>query len=159
MYSQLTWCLMSTETIRLIRDGEKGEGLWRWGKREVIYLSLHCHHQNNSCIKMGSDESHFSVSLIYCEGPSHKTVSTDHNFLKREESRSGIEPRSSLSAYQPLPLGDQTGSQSPALTGHYRHQAPVYDIILPRTEEGAGKRGVAWSGRPLTTSDQRYYSK
>ena len=24
-----------------------------------MYLSLHCHHQNDSCIKMGSDESHF----------------------------------------------------------------------------------------------------
>ena len=34
------------------------------GKREIIYLSLHCHHQNDSCIKMGSDESHFNVSLI-----------------------------------------------------------------------------------------------
>ena len=31
---------------------------------EYIYLSLHCHHQNDSCIKMGSDESHFNVSLI-----------------------------------------------------------------------------------------------
>ena len=39
-------------------------GVWRWGKREIIYLSLHCHHQNNSCIKMGSAESHFYVSLI-----------------------------------------------------------------------------------------------
>ena len=27
---------------------------------EIIYLSLH----NDSCIKMGSDESHFNVSLI-----------------------------------------------------------------------------------------------
>ena len=35
-----------------------------WGKREIIYLSLHCHHHNDSCIKMGSDESHFNVSLI-----------------------------------------------------------------------------------------------
>ena len=34
------------------------------GEREIIYLSLHCHHQNDSCIKMGSDESHFHVSLI-----------------------------------------------------------------------------------------------
>ena len=34
------------------------------GKREIIYLSLHCHHQNDSCIKMGSDESHFNVLLI-----------------------------------------------------------------------------------------------
>ena len=23
---------------------------------EIIYLSLHCHHQNDFCIKMGSDE-------------------------------------------------------------------------------------------------------
>ena len=37
--------------------------MWRWGKRESIYLSLHCHHQND-LIKMGSDESHFNVSLI-----------------------------------------------------------------------------------------------
>ena len=28
---------------------------------EIIYLLLHCHHQNDSCIKMGSDESHFNV--------------------------------------------------------------------------------------------------
>ena len=27
---------MSTETIRLIRDGENGgKGVWRWGKREI----------------------------------------------------------------------------------------------------------------------------
>ena len=32
--------------------------------REIIYVSLHCHHQNDFCIKMGSDESHFNVSLI-----------------------------------------------------------------------------------------------
>ena len=37
------------------------------GKKESIYLSLHCHHQNDSCIKMGSDESHFNVSLIVRE--------------------------------------------------------------------------------------------
>ena len=42
--------------------GEKR--VWRWGEREIIYLLLHCHHQNVSCIQMGSDESHFNVSLI-----------------------------------------------------------------------------------------------
>ena len=58
-------CFTSTETVRLIRDREKGgKGVWRWEKREIIYLSLHCHHQNDSCIKMGSNESHFDVSLI-----------------------------------------------------------------------------------------------
>ena len=30
--------------------------------REIIHLSLH--HQNDSCVKIGSDESHFNVSLI-----------------------------------------------------------------------------------------------
>ena len=30
-------------------DGKKGgKGVWRWGIREIIYLSLHCHHQNDS---------------------------------------------------------------------------------------------------------------
>ena len=45
-------------------QGECGKGVWRWGKRESIYLSLHCHHQNDFCIKTGSDESRFNVSLI-----------------------------------------------------------------------------------------------
>ena len=41
---------------------------------------LHCHHQNDPCIQMGSDESHFNVSLIVRD--SHKTVSTDHNLFE-----------------------------------------------------------------------------
>ena len=49
---------------RLLGVLVSSEGVWRWGEREIIYLSLHCHHQNDSCIKMGSDESHFNVSLI-----------------------------------------------------------------------------------------------
>ena len=32
------------------------------GEREIRYLSLHCHHQNDFYIKVGSDESHFRVS-------------------------------------------------------------------------------------------------
>ena len=34
------------------------------GGEENIYLSLRYHHQNDFCIKVGSDESHFNVSLI-----------------------------------------------------------------------------------------------
>ena len=60
--------------------GEGGEGVWRWGEREIIYLSLHCHHQNDSCIKMGSDESHLNVSFAVRDKVTKKTVSTDHNF-------------------------------------------------------------------------------
>ena len=38
--------------------------MWRWGKREIVYLLLYCHYQNDFCIKMGSDENHFNVLLI-----------------------------------------------------------------------------------------------
>ena len=31
------------------------------GGRGRLYLKLHCHQQNDSCIKMGSDESHFNA--------------------------------------------------------------------------------------------------
>ena len=82
LVNMVTWCLTSIETMRLIRDGEKvgggGGGVWRLEKREIIYLSLHCHHQNDSCIKMGSDESHFNVS-VGSDRQSHKTVFTNHN--------------------------------------------------------------------------------
>ena len=75
---------MSTETMQLIRDGEKGgKGEWKWGEREIIYLSLHCHHQNDCCIRMGSDESHFNVS-VGSDGQNHKTVSTNHNLFEEK---------------------------------------------------------------------------
>ena len=72
--SMVQYCFTSMETIRLVRTESPGRPprlshsswtlLWRLGKREIIYLSLHYHHQNDSCIKMGSDESHSNVSLI-----------------------------------------------------------------------------------------------
>ena len=39
-------------------------GIWRWGEREIIYLTLHCHHQNDFCVKVGTDESHFKVLYV-----------------------------------------------------------------------------------------------
>ena len=77
--------------------------------REIIYLSLHCHHQNDSCIKMGSNESHFNVS-VGSDGQSHRTVSTNHNLFEEKGEpkryRTEVLPLTSLT----LPLG-QTGSQ------------------------------------------------
>ena len=49
----------------MIRDGEKeGTGYGGGGRAKNIYLSLyiHCHHQNDFCIKVGSDYSQFNVS-------------------------------------------------------------------------------------------------
>ena len=53
------------------------------GERDIIYLSLHCHRQNDSCIKMSSGESYFNVS-VGSDGQSHRTVSTDHNLFEEK---------------------------------------------------------------------------
>ena len=63
--------------------GEGGKGVWRWREREIIYILLHYHHQNDSCIKMGSDEIHFNVS-VGSDGQGHKTVSTNHNLFEEK---------------------------------------------------------------------------
>ena len=52
-----------------------------------------------TCIKISSDESHFNVSLIVRDKVTRPCPQT--TFLKRKESRSGIEPRSfRLPAYR-----------------------------------------------------------
>ena len=77
------------------------------GEREIVYLSLHCHHQNDSFIKMGSDESHFNVSLMVRDKVTRRCPQTTTSEEKGEPKRIRTED----SAYQPnaLPLG-QTGS-------------------------------------------------
>ena len=71
--------------------------------RLYIYLSLHCHHQNDSCIKMGSDESHFNVS-VGSDRQSHKAVSTNHNLSEEKEEpkryRTEVLPLTSLTPYR-----------------------------------------------------------
>ena len=73
-----------------------------------MYTCIYIYHQNDACVKMGSDESHFSVSLSMRDKVK-KTMSTDHHLWrqKRAEAESNRGP----SAYQPnaWPLG-QIGS-------------------------------------------------
>ena len=90
--------------MRLIGDGENGgKGVWRWGKRKIIYLSLHCHHQNYFCIKTGSAESHFNV-LVGSDGQSHRTVSTNYNLFEEKGEpkryRTEVLPLTSLTPYR-----------------------------------------------------------
>ena len=90
-------------TKRLIRDGDDGERrVWRWGKREIIYLSLHCHHQNDFCIKMGSDESYFNVSLIVRDKVTRQCPQTTIFEEKGEPKRYRTEvlPLTSLPPYR-----------------------------------------------------------
>ena len=73
------------------------------GGREIIYLSLHCHHHNDYRIKMGTDESHFNVS-VGSDGQSQKTMSTNHNpFEEKGEPkryRTEVLPLTSLPPYR-----------------------------------------------------------
>ena len=85
---------------------------------------------------MGSDESHFNVS-VGSDGQSHKTVSTNHNLFWRERRAEAVSNRGP-SAYQPnaLPLG-QTGS--PFLQLHV-----TIIIRLTATSLGPGAGSVAY---------------
>jgi len=73
------------------------------GGLEIIYLSLHCPHHNDLCIKMGSNESHFNVS-VGSDGQSHKTVSTNHNLFEEngepKRYRTAVLPLTSLTPYR-----------------------------------------------------------
>ena len=67
-----------------------------------VYLSLHCHHQNDSCIQMGSDESHFNVSLIVRGKVTRQCPQTTTVEEKGEPklSRTEVLPLTSLTPYR-----------------------------------------------------------
>ena len=87
------------EPSGLLGTGEGGRR-GKEGEREVTNLSIHCHHHNDSCMKMGNEESHFNVSLIARDKATRRCLQTTI-FLKRKKSRSGIEPRSFCLPFQP----------------------------------------------------------
>ena len=64
------------------------------GGGESVCLSLYSHHRNDFCIKVGSDESRFNVSLIVRDEVARQCPTDKHKLSKRKESRSNIEPRS-----------------------------------------------------------------
>ena len=67
--------------------GQGGKRVWRWGEWVIIYLSLHCHHHSDFCIKVGSSESHFNVSLIVRDKGTRQCPQTPIFEEKREPKR------------------------------------------------------------------------
>ena len=63
------------------RSQEVGEG------KTTVYLTLHCYHQNDFCIKIGIYDSYFNVSFIVrgkiTRCPQIKTISEEKGALKR----------------------------------------------------------------------------
>ena len=72
-------CLTSTETMRLIRDGKKrGEGGMKVEEeRDFIPIPIVTTRMTSA---LGWSAMRTILCFINCEGQSHKTVSTDHNF-------------------------------------------------------------------------------
>ena len=72
------------------------------GGGDIIYLSLHCHHQNDSCIKVGSDESHFNVLLIVRDKVTRQCPQTRPSEEKGEpkQIRTEVPPLTSLTPYR-----------------------------------------------------------
>ena len=72
------------------------------GEGDYIPIAI-CHHQNDFCIKMDSDESHFNVSAG-SDGQSHKTVFTNHNHFEEKGEpkryRTEVLPLTSLTPYR-----------------------------------------------------------
>ena len=72
---------------------------------EYIYLSLHRHHQNDSCIKVGSDESHINVSLIVRDKVTRQRPQTTTFRAKGDMKRIRTEVPLLTSLTNALPLG------------------------------------------------------
>ena len=75
--------------MKLIRDGEKGgRGVEVGGEEDRYTVTTRI----TSALRWAAMRA---ISMFHnCEGQGHKTVSTDHNFLKRKESRSRFQQRS-----------------------------------------------------------------
>ena len=63
--------------------GGRGYGGGGGGRGRLYTYRYNCHHQNDSCIKMGSDESHLNVS-VESDGQSRKTMSRNHNLFEEK---------------------------------------------------------------------------
>ena len=62
--------------------------------RVYTYRSTVTTTENDSCIKMGSDESNFNIELIVRDKVTTRLCPQTTTFLKKRESgRSGMEPR------------------------------------------------------------------
>ena len=102
---------------------------------EIVYLSLHCHHQNDSCIKMRSDESHFNVLLIVVRDKVTKQCPQTTTFEEKGEPkriRTEVLPLTTLGLFN---REFRTG---------FRRIGQVPESRLSMTLNSAVRQGGAW---------------
>ena len=109
-------------------------------KREIMYLSPHCHHQNDSCIKMGSDESHFNISLIVKDKVTRQCPQTTTFEERGEPKRNRTEALLFTRLANAFPLGRTDSNRNPCLS-----RKSFYIIIYINIAALLG--GEAWSSR------------
>ena len=99
----------SVVSVRLIRNSGEGGAMGGGGggKREragrvYTYRYSDCHQQNDSCIKMGTDKSHFNVSLIVRDNVTRQCPQTTTFEDKGEpkQKRTEVPKLTSLTPYR-----------------------------------------------------------
>ena len=89
--------------MRLIRDGEKGGGGYGGGGRGRVYTYRYTVTTRMTCIKMGSDESRFNVSLVARDKVTRQCLQKNTTFEEKGEPkryRTEVLPLTSLPPYR-----------------------------------------------------------
>ena len=104
----------------------------------VLYCIVYSHHQNDSCIQMGSNKSHFNVLSIVRDKVTRQCPQTT-TFEEKEEPK-GIRTVGPLlaSLSNPLPLGRQTRR----LTHTHSPCPPNQLLVPPFLVAGSPKAGI-----------------
>ena len=155
----MTWCLTSTETIRLIRDGERGAGGgvevggepgWLYTYRYTVTTRM------TSALRWAAMRA--ILMFHNCEGHRQSPQTTSFDWLSRSERRAEADSNRGPSAYQPnaLPLG-QTSSHSDLSVlfrraTHGKPAAAFAKTEVTKTEkcrERSWKRRRRWMARKI----------
>ena len=153
---------MGTEILG--ESGEWGVGGWLRGGGGVgvggyIPHVIHCHHQNTFCIKVGSNDSHFNVSLTVKSKVTRHCPQTT-TFEVKGQSKRGIERMSS--AYQPYYKNTPPRWAKPAhvllRTGFFLLQCCFTSTKTTRTIGDGELRTATSAFTQLLSSERRPFS-
>ena len=123
--------------------------------RLFTYRCIHCDHQNDSCIKIGSDDSYFNVSLIVKDKVTRQCPQTTTTYVRVTRSllllqhalmQSQVPLNGSLGPRHYRPA-DNRGTGPPTDQSDRRSTAVDRCLFISRSEHGkGGKWGAVIDG-------------